>query len=75
MAAFQRGIGLAEAQHHLEADHREPGRPEARHAPAARTGEAGPGHPPAPLTTPEGHGLSVSRPGPTIRHDGSAPAG
>ncbi|KMS69868.1 ATPase [Streptomyces leeuwenhoekii] len=74
MAAFQRGIGLAEAQHHLETDHREPGRPEARHAPA-RTGEAGPGRPPASLTTPEGHGPSVSRPGPTLRHDGSAPAG
>ncbi|MEV5886503.1 ATP-binding protein [Streptomyces sp. NPDC052020] len=75
MAAFQRGIGLAEAQRHLEAEHRGPGRPDARHASVPRTGEAGPGHPPASPKTPEGHGLSVSRPGPTIRHDGSAPAG
>ncbi|MEU0738911.1 ATP-binding protein [Streptomyces sp. NPDC006134] len=76
MAAFRRGIGLAEAQQHLEAEHREPpARPDGRPAPVLQAAEARPEHAPASPETPEGHGMPVSRSGPTVRHDGSAPAG
>jgi signal transduction histidine kinase len=59
MAAFQRGVGLAEAQQSLEADGAEP-------TPCPSPSSAAqPVHAPA---SPEAHH-------PTTRHDGSAPAG
>ncbi|MCF4135823.1 hypothetical protein L1856_01150 [Streptomyces sp. Tue 6430] len=79
MAAFQRGMGLAEAQQSLEAD-----------APRARTEQAGPAaadvpHATAPSPRSDAgahtaHGSSGGPSGgldhqPTTRHDGSAPAG
>ncbi|CAL9587678.1 hypothetical protein SUDANB58_05167 [Streptomyces sp. enrichment culture] len=76
MAAFRRGVGLAEAQQRLETEHREPpAPPDARHAPALRATGTRPEPAPAPPKTPEGHGTPVSRTGPAVRHDGSAPAG
>ncbi|CAL9357178.1 hypothetical protein SUDANB6_00591 [Streptomyces sp. enrichment culture] len=65
MAAFRRGVGLAEAQQRLETEHREPPAPPgARHAPVLRTTGTRPEPAPAPPETPEGHGASVSRPAP-----------
>ncbi|MFF9061977.1 ATP-binding protein [Streptomyces sp. NPDC014882] len=75
MAAFQRGMGLAEAQQSLEAD-----------APRGRTGPARPAAAdvphataPAPRSDAGAHTAHGSSGGsdhqPTTRHDGSAPAG
>ncbi|MFF8970987.1 ATP-binding protein [Streptomyces sp. NPDC014995] len=83
MAAFQRGIGLAEAQQSLEPDASQPApytpadplRPPPDTTavpPASPTSAARPA--PAPAT-PRAHGASGPDHHPTTRHDGSAPAG
>ncbi|MGV9455632.1 ATP-binding protein, partial [Streptomyces sp. NPDC003635] len=63
MAAFQRGIGLAEAQQHLESEHLDHAGADFMEAdvPTARITEARP--------------AQLSRPDHTNRHDGSATAG
>ncbi|MGW0816732.1 sensor histidine kinase [Streptomyces viridiviolaceus] len=66
MAAFQRGIGLAEAQQQLETGDRDTSHPRsAAHLQPVPTD---------PART-EGHRAPVPRTDHTVRHDGSAPAG
>ncbi|CAM5554938.1 sensor histidine kinase [Streptomyces aurantiogriseus] len=83
MAAFQRGIVLAEAQQSLEAEALEPApytapdplrpSPPATDVPhPSALSEARPAHAPA---APEAYGVSGPDHHPTTRHDGSAPAG
>ncbi|MEU2286583.1 ATP-binding protein [Streptomyces sp. NPDC013178] len=83
MAAFQRGIGLAEAQQSLEADAPEPAPftapdpltpspPTTDVPPPTAVSEAHPAHAPA---VPEAYRVSGPDHLPTTRHDGSAPAG
>ncbi|GAB2762580.1 sensor histidine kinase [Streptomyces bullii] len=65
MAAFQRGIGLAEAQQRMESGHMGAGHMESGHTESGHM-EARPAHGHAPVPRTDHH---------TTRHDGSAPAG
>ncbi|MBD0419068.1 ATP-binding protein [Streptomyces sp. TRM S81-3] len=71
MAAFQRGIGLAEAQQHMETSDTSPGPTSPHHPESAAHLE--PVHPDPART--QGHRTPAPRSGHTVRHDGSAPAG
>ncbi|WP_077798219.1 sensor histidine kinase KdpD [Streptomyces sp. JHA26] len=63
MAAFQRGVGLAEAQQHLEQASVEPARTAPPHTEPART------------AYPEAHRPPAPRADRAVPHDGSGPAG
>ncbi|MER7715429.1 ATP-binding protein [Streptomyces flaveolus] len=72
MAAFQRGVGLAEAQQHLEQAQTEPARTAPPTAPV--TSDAPPREP-ARTAYSDAHRLPAPRADRTASHDGSEPAG
>ncbi|MCG8965609.1 ATP-binding protein [Streptomyces sp. CL12-4] len=78
MAAFQRGVGLAEAQQHLEQAQTEPARtapPHSESPPTAPvTSDASPRQP-ARTAYSDAHRLPAPRADRTASHDGSEPAG
>ncbi|MER7190511.1 sensor histidine kinase [Streptomyces flaveolus] len=78
MAAFQRGVGLAEAQQHLEQAQTEPARPAPPHtespSTAPVTSDASPREP-ARTAYSDAHRLPAPRADRTAAHDGSEPAG
>ncbi|MBD0841223.1 ATP-binding protein [Streptomyces sp. TRM68416] len=76
MAAFQRGMGLAEAQQHMEAGHPGPDTMEPQHTADPIHLVSGPMEPDTPTTRiTEARPARMSRLDHTTRHDGSAPAG
>ncbi|MEV0171662.1 ATP-binding protein [Streptomyces sp. NPDC050803] len=76
MAAFQRGIGLAEAQQHMEAGHMGPDPTEPPHTVDSIHMVSSPMEPDvSPTRITEARPVRMSRLDHTTRHDGSAPAG
>jgi hypothetical protein len=78
MAAFQRGVGLAEAQQHLEQTQTEPARTAPPHTESPPTAPATPDaspREPARAAYGEAHRLPAPRADRTATHDGSGPAG
>ncbi|WP_225635525.1 sensor histidine kinase [Streptomyces solaniscabiei] len=78
MAAFQRGVGLAEAQQHLEQAGTEPARtapPHTEAPPTAPVTSDAPQREPARTAYSDTHRLPAPRADRTASHDGSEPAG